>query len=113
MIGQGDVAWADLGPAKGSEPAYRRPVLVIQGESFNRSRIRTVVCVALTSNVRLKAAPGNVFLDTKATRLPKDSVANVSQIVTLDRAMLGVPVGRVSRPLLETVLSGIDLVLGR
>lgn len=113
MIGQGDVAWADLGPAKGSGPAHRRPVLVVQGDAFNRSRIRTVVCVALTGNIRLKAAPGNVFLHAKVTRLPKDSVANVSQIVTLDRATLGAPVGRVSRPLLQAVLSGVDLVLGR
>lgn len=113
MIGQGDVVWADLGPARGSAPSYRRPVLVVQGDPFNRSRTRTVVCVALTSNVRLKAAPGNVFLDARSTRLPKDSVANVTQIVTLDRATLGVPVGRISRPLLEAVLSGIDLVLGR
>ena len=77
------------------------------------SRIRTVVCVALTSNVRLKAAPGNVFLGTRSTGLPKDSVANVSQIFTIDRASLGAPVGRVSRALLQAALSGIDLVLGR
>lgn len=113
MIGQGDVVWADLGPARGSAPSYRRPVLVVQGDAFNRSRIRTVVCVALTSNARLKAAPGNVFLDARSTRLPKDSVANVSQIFTLDRAELSEPVGRVSRPTLQAVLSGVGLVLGR
>jgi len=113
VIGQGDIAWADLGSAKGSEPAYPRPVLVVQGDSFNRSRIRTVVCVALTSNIRLKAAPGNVFLGTRSTGLPKDSVANVSQIFAIDRLALSAPVGRVSRSLLQTVLAGIDLVLGR
>ena len=113
MIAQGDIAWSELGPAKGSGPAYRRPVLVVQGDDFNRSRIRTIVCVALTSNVALRTAPGNVFLGAKTTRLPKDSVANVSQIFTLDRAELGAPVGRVSRATLQTVLAGIDLVLGR
>jgi len=113
VISQGDIAWADLGPAKGSEPAYRRPVLVVQGDNFNRSRLRTVVCVALTSNVRLKEAPGNVLLVRRSTGLAKDSVANVSQIFAIDRTALGTPVGRVSRSLLQTVLSGIDLVLGR
>lgn len=113
MIAQGDIVWAELGPAKGSAPAYRRPVLVVQGDSFNRSRIRTVVCVALTSNVRLKAAPGNVLLGARSTGLPKDSVANVSQIFTIDRVSLGAPAGRVSRAMLQAVLSGVDLVLGR
>jgi mRNA interferase MazF len=113
VIGQGDIAWADLGPRKGSGPAFRRPVLVVQGDGFNRSRIRTVVCVALTSNLLLRAAPGNVLLRARTTGLPKDSVVNVSQIVTLDRSSLSAPVGRTSRAVLQTVFAGIDVVLGR
>lgn len=85
----------------------------MQGDDFNRSRIATAVCVVLTSNLRLADAPGNVVLDATSTGLPKDSVANVSQIVTLDRRILEDRVGRVARAELEAVLTGIDLVLGR
>jgi mRNA interferase MazF len=88
-------------------------VIVVQGDEFNRSRIATAVCVALTSNRSRAAAPGNVLLEADETSLDKDSVANVSQIVTLDRADLSPPVGRLSGPSLETVLRGIDRVLGR
>ena len=112
-MSQGDVVWADLGPARGSAPAFRRPVLVVQGDSFNRGRIATIVCVALTSNVALRAAPGNVLLPTTATGLPKDSVANVSQITAIDRRALSKPIRRITRPALQAVLAGIDLVLGR
>ena len=86
MIAQGEVWWADLAELFGSEPGFRRPVAVVQGDAFNRSRISTVVCVALTSNLRWAEAPGNVLLSARLTGLPKDSVANVSQLVTLDRA---------------------------
>jgi mRNA interferase MazF len=88
-------------------------VLVVQGDAFNRSRIATVVCVAITSNTRLADAPGNLLLRRSGTGLPKDSVANVSQIVTVDRALLRRRLGRVSRPQLQRILAGIDLVLGR
>jgi mRNA interferase MazF len=88
-------------------------VLVVQGDPFNRSRIATVVCVPLTSNLKRAEAPGNVLLSAKATGLPKDSVANVAQLVTLDRSLLREPVGRLSRRLLDAVLDGIELVLGR
>ena len=113
MIAQGEVWWADLGEPVGSEPAYRRPVVVVQGDSFNRSRIATVVCVALTSNLRWADAPGNVLLEAKISGLPKDSVANVSQIVTLDRDALIERVGALPARTLELVLFGIDVVLGR
>ena len=113
MISQGEVWWAELREPSGSEPGFRRPVVVVQGDSFNRSRIATVVCVALTSNLRWAEAPGNVLLTSKATGLPKDSVANVSQIVALDRASLTERVGTLSDKKLELVLSGIDIVLGR
>ena len=113
MIGQGDIRWADLGAPAGSEPGFRRPVVVVQGDSFNRSRIATVVCVPLTSNLRWAEAPGNVLLPARATRLSKDSVANVSQLVTLDRSVLGEHVSKLSPRRVEMILAGMDAVLGR
>ena len=112
-IAQGDVWWADLPEPVGSGPGFRRPVVVVQGDPFNRSRIATVVCVALTSNLKWAAAPGNVILPTRTTGLPEESVANVSQIVTLDKADLSERVGKLPKSKLELVLSGIDVVLGR
>jgi len=88
-------------------------VVVVQADTFNQSALQTAVCVALTSNTRWADAPGNVLLTARATGLPRDSVANVSQIVTLDRATLSERVGRVSRSKLELVLGGIELMLGR
>jgi mRNA interferase MazF len=112
VISQGDVWWADLGEAVGSEPAFRRPV-VVQGDSFNRSALRTVVAVPLTSNLRWAAAPGNLRMSARATGLPRDSVANVSQLVALDRSILIDRVGRLSSSKLGLVLAGIETVLGR
>jgi mRNA interferase MazF len=112
-VSQGDVCWADLAEPTGSGPGFRRPVVVVQGEALNRSRIASVVCVALTSDLKWSVAPGNVPLPAAATGLAKDSVANVSQIVTLDRAELKERVGKLSRAKLELILSGIDVVLGR
>jgi mRNA interferase MazF len=112
-IAQGDVWWADLPEASGSGPRFRRPVVVVQGDALNRSRIATVVCVALTSNLKWATAPGNVLLQSSVTGLPKESVANVSQLVTLDKADLTERTGKLSRSKLEVVLSGIDVVLGR
>ena len=83
--------------SSGSEPGFRRPVVVVQGDPFNRSRIATVVCVPLTSNLRWADAPGNVLLTAKATGLPKDSVANVSQLVTLDKASLTERTGKLAK----------------
>lgn len=113
MIAHGEVWWADLGEPTGSEPGFRRPVVVVQGDAFNRSSLRTVVCVSLTSNLRWADAPGNVLLPAKATGLPRDSVANVSQVVTLDRGALAERVGALSASSLSLVLAGIDVVLGR
>lgn len=113
VIAQGDVCWADLPEPVGSGPGFRRPVLVVQGDAFNRSRIRTVVCVPLSSNVKWAEAPGNVLLAARSTGLPKDSVANVSQVITLDREVLTEQVGRISRKQLGLVFAGLDLVLGR
>lgn len=113
MIAQGEVWWADLGEPAGSEPGFRRPVVVVQGDAFNRSSLRTVVCVSLTSNVRWADAPGNVLLPARATGLPRDCVANVSQLVTVDRDALTGRVGALSASSLELGLAGIDVVLGR
>jgi mRNA interferase MazF len=107
------VWWAELPAPVGSGPGFRRPVLVVQGNAFNRSRIGTVVVVPLTRNLRLAEAPGNVLLTRAATGLPSDSVANVSQIVTIDRELLAELVGQLSTRQLSLVLAGIDLVLGR
>ncbi len=112
-IAQGDVWWADLPEASGSGPGFRRPVVVVQGDALNRSRIASVVCVALTSNLKWATAPGNILLPSSATGLPKESVANVSQLVTLDKTDLTERTGKLSRSKLELVLSGIDVVLGR
>jgi mRNA interferase MazF len=113
VISQGDVVWASLDPPTGSGPGSRRPVVVVQGEAFNASRISTVVVVALTSNLRLAAAPGNVRLTSRDTGLPKDSVANVSLIASVARGLLTERVGRLRDHHLQLVLAGIDLVLGR
>lgn len=113
VISQGEVWWADLGEPAGSEPGYRRPVVVVQGDSFNRSRISTVVCVPLTSNLRWAEAPGNVLLEAAVTGLPRDSVANVSQPVTLDRSALTGVVKQLPDHKLELILYGLDIVFGR
>lgn len=113
VINQGEIWWADLGEPIGSAPGYRRPVLVVQGDAFNRSRIDTVVCVPLTSNLKWADAPGNVRLSARMTGLGKDSVANVSLIVAIDRSQLTERVGSIPARKLELVLSGIDVVLGR
>ena len=113
MISRGDVCWADLPDPIGSGPGYRRPVVVIQGNALNRSRIATVVCVPLTSNLVWAGAPGNVLLTGKTTGLVKDSVANVSQVVTLDRALLSERVGHLPHKQVSLVLTGLDIVLGR
>jgi mRNA interferase MazF len=112
-VAQGDVWWADLPDPRGSGPGYRRPVVVVQGDHLNRSRIATVVCVPLTSNLAWVDAPGNVLLASRISGLPQDSVANTSQIVTLDRAELSERVGRLPPKRLGQILTGIDIVLGR
>ena len=113
VIFQGEVWWADLPPPTGSGPGFRSPVVVVQGDALNRSRLATVVCVPLTSNVRWADAPGNVLLRARTTGLPKHSVANVSQVVVLDRTLLSERVGKLSKAKLELLRSGIDVVLGR
>ena len=113
VIGQGEVWWADLGEPVGLGPGFRRPVLVVQGDALNRSALATVVCVPLTSQVKWAEAAGHVSLSPRETSLAKPSVANVSQIVALDRQILQKRVGKIPRTRLAAVLSGIDVVLGR
>ncbi|HKT51038.1 MAG TPA: type II toxin-antitoxin system PemK/MazF family toxin [Candidatus Angelobacter sp.] len=108
---RGEIWWADLGEPRGSEPGYRRPVVVIQADSFNRSRIQTVIVAVITSNLRLADAPGNVLLPALVNTLPRDSVVNVSQILTLDRSFLTEPAGKIPARLLADVDTGLRLVL--
>jgi mRNA interferase MazF len=111
VIARGEVWWADLEEPTGSEPAFRRPVLLVQGDAFNRSRLQTTVAVVLTSNVRLLDAPGNVLVPKAASGLPKESVANVSQIVTLDRDFLTERAGKVPSRVMAAIDAGLKLVL--
>ena len=96
VIARREVWWADLDVPRGSEPGFRHPILIVQADAFNRSRLRTILGVILTSNMRLLDAPGNTLLSAASTGLPKDSVANVTQIVTLDESYLSARVGQVS-----------------
>lgn len=113
VISQGEIWWAGLPAPVGSGPGFRRPVVVVQGDALNRSRLATAVCVPLTSNLRWAAAPGNVLLAARTTGLPQDSVANVSRIVALDRNLLDERAGKLPEAKLELLLSGLDVVLGR
>ena len=113
VISQGEIWWADLPSPTGSAPGFRRPVIVVQGEALNQSRIGTVICIPLTSNLKWSDAPGNVVLTSKTTGLAKDSVANVSQILTVDREMLTDCAGKISRSRVQLILAGLDVVLGR
>ena len=108
---RGDIWWADLPEPAGSGPGYRRPVLVVQADAFTFSRIATIIAVVLSSNLRLAAAPGNVLVRATESGLAKDSVINVSQIITVDKAMLDEYIGHISPNTLETVEQGIRLVL--
>jgi len=113
VIEQAEVWWADLDEPAGSEAGCRRPIVIVQGNALNRSRIGTVVCVPLTSNLKWETAPGNVLLPRQDTGLSKDSVANVSLIVALDKQQLTERVRKLPTRRLQLILAGIDTVLGR
>ena len=107
----GEVWWADLLEPTGSGSGFRRPVVIVQSNEFNRSYIRTVVVVAITSNIRLAAAPGNVSLGKRGTGLARESVANVSQILTLDKNMLSARAGALSGAKFRELQDGLRLIL--
>ena len=111
-VRRGEIWWADLAAPRGSEPGYRRPVLIVQANSFNRSLIQTVIVAAITSNVGLAEAPGNVLIPARSSGLPRDSVVNVSQVLTLDRGYLTGRVGMLPQRLQAAVDAGLRLVQG-
>ena len=111
MTQRGDIWWADLGPAQGSRPAKRRPVLVVQSDPYNNSRIPTVIVAVVTSNTDLAAMPGNVFLPAATTGLPRDSVVNVTQLYTLNESDLTDRAGMLVGDLLNKVEAGLRQVL--
>ena len=111
MIARGEIHWADLGAASGSRPAKRRPILIVQSDPYNASRLATVVAVVITSNTGLAAMPGTVFLPATATGLPRDSVVNVTAVVTLNKTDLTDRVGRLSLTLMNEVDAGLRRAL--
>ena len=112
MIQRGSICWADLGEDHGSQPAKRRPVLVIQSGPFNASRLNTTIAAVITSNTALAAMPGNVFVPAAVSGLPKDSVVNVTALVTLNKTGLESPVGHLPESLMNDVSRGLRHVLG-
>lgn len=108
---RGQIWWATLPEPVGAMPGHRRPVLIIQADSFNRSRIQTVIVVILTSNLRLAAAPGNVLLKSKTTGLDRDSVVNISQMLTVDRTMLTEMITQLRGDQMEAVERGLRQIL--
>ena len=108
---RGEIWWASLPDPRGSEPGYRRPVLIVQADAFNQSAIQTVIAAAITSNLRLAAAPGNIILRRRESRLSNDSVVNVSQLVTLNKGLLVDRVGRIPLARIREVEDGLRLVL--
>ena len=113
MIAQGDIYWADLSPPAGSEAGFRRPVLVVQSDSLNRSAIRTVICIPLSGNLRHASAEGNVLLRATRTGLPSDSVASTPLVFALDKQLLRERVGSLDARGIDLVLRGLDIALGR
>src|ERR1700722_13777790 len=111
-VRRGGIWWADLPQPRGSEPGFRRPVLVVQANQFNESRIRTVLVAVITGNIALASAPGNVLLPRRSSGLREDSVINVSQIVALDRSFLADHVGSISPQIQALVDNGLRMVLG-
>jgi mRNA interferase MazF len=108
---RGEIWWAALPEPRGSEPGYRRPVVIVQADAFNRSQIQTVVVAAITSNVRLADAPGNVRLARRQSRLSRESVINVSQLLTLDKSFLTDRVSRLPATTMSAIEDGLRLVL--
>jgi mRNA interferase MazF len=111
MVSRGEIWWADLPVPVKSQPGFRRPVVIVQSDSFNQSKINTVVCAVVTSNLKLTEAPGNIFLHSKSSGLPKDPVVNVSQIITIDKSFLSEKAGELNRKMMNSLDQGLRLVL--
>lgn len=111
VINQGDLYWVDLGEPRGSEPGYRHPFVVIQNDAFNKSKISTAVVCALSSNVKLAQAPGNVLLKKGEANLPKASVVNISQVMTVNKDELGIKIGQLSKKRMEEIIEGFQFLL--
>ena len=110
-MNRGQIWWAELNEPSGSDPGFKRPVLIIQSDNFNRSRISTAIAVIISSNLKLAQAPGNVFLSRKVSGLPKDSVVNVSQLVTIDRSFFVEQVSQLQQKYMRQVEKGLKLIL--
>ncbi|MGV1100068.1 type II toxin-antitoxin system PemK/MazF family toxin [Thiovibrio sp. JS02] len=108
---RGEIWWAILPEPAGSGPGYKRPILIIQSDEFNKSKINTIIAVVITSNIRLAAAPGNVLLPPKKSKLPKESVINISQVITIDKSFLSEKVHALSNEMIAQVDEGLKLVL--
>ena len=109
---RGEIWWASIGEPRGSEPGYNRPVIIVSSNEFNQSLIQTVIVVVVTSNLRLVDAPGNFKITKKQSKLSKDSVVNISQIITLDKTFLTEQVGKLNSKHIGFLNEGIQLVLG-
>jgi mRNA interferase MazF len=112
VVNRGDIWWAELPEPTASEPGFKRPVIILQSNEFNRSRIDTIIVVVVTSNLRLATAPGNIKLPKTKTGLNKESVANVSQIITLDKRFLSEKIGQLDHLMMHQLDEGIGLILG-
>ncbi len=110
-IRQGDIFWVDLGSPRGSEPGYRHPYVVIQNNLFNQSKINTTVVCALTSNLKRAKAPGNVLLQKGEGNIKKDSVVNISQIITIDKSDLVEKIGSISPSRITEIIEGVRLLI--
>lgn len=111
VIKQGDIFWVDLGPPSGSAPGFKHPHVVIQNNIFNQSKINTVVICALTSNIKRAKAPGNILLSKGEANLKKDSVVNISQIITVDKSDLIKKIGSLSPPRIKQIIEGVKLLI--
>ncbi len=111
VIGRGEIWWANLPEPTGSSPGFRRPVLIVQSDSFNKSKIQTVIVAVITKNLDLAKAPGNVSITARASRLPVDSVVNVSQVITINKSLLTEFVSTLPHKKMEKIEEGLRLVL--
>jgi len=111
LLERGNIYWADIVTPRGSEPGYRRPIVIISANGFNTSRIGTVLAVAITSNTKLSNAPGNIFLSSEDSGLPKDSIINISQILTLDKSYIGEQITNLPRVVINDLENSLRLVL--